>query len=186
MPIPDPIRLFIKPLNDLKAPYMVTGATACIAYGQPRLTHDLDLVLELNRKIIPRLATAFPAKDFYCPPEEILVIEATRPLRGHFNLIHHESGLKADCYLTGDDSLHRWGMANRRRLDLSGESVWLAPPEYVVIRKLEYFREGGSEKHGADIRGILAVSETALDFARLDELIRERQLQNEWNSVSRK
>ena len=183
MPTPDPILLFIKPLNNLGVPYMVTGATACIAYGQPRLTHDVDIVLELGQQHIPALGTAFPPTDFYCPPEEIIAVEAARAMRGHFNIIHHESGMKADCYLMGDDHLHRWGMSMRRRLAMSGEPVWLAPPEYVIIRKLEYFREGGSEKHLLDIRGILEVSHTALDYSVLNEQIRQRQLSNAWNKI---
>lgn len=183
MPAPDPILLFIKPLNNLGVPYMVTGATACIAYGQPRLTHDVDIVLELDQQHIPALESAFPPSDFYCPPEEIIAVEVTRTMRGHFNIIHHESGMKADCYLTGNDHLHRWGMSMRRRLAMSGEPVWLAPPEYVIIRKLEYFREGGSEKHLIDIRGILEVSHTAVDYSILNEQIRQRQLSNTWNKI---
>ena len=37
--------------------------------------------------------------------------------------------------------------------------VWLAPPEFVIVQKLEFFREGGSEKDLRDIRGMLAVTE---------------------------
>lgn len=74
-------------------------------------------------------------------------------------------------------------MSMRRRLAMSGEPVWLAPPEYVIIRKLEYFREGGSEKHLLDIRGILEVSHTALDYSVLNEQIRQRQLSNAWNKI---
>ena len=60
MPTLDPILLFIKPLNNLGVPYMVKSATACIAYGQPRLTHDVDIVLELDQQHIPALESAFP------------------------------------------------------------------------------------------------------------------------------
>lgn len=183
MPTLDPILLFIKPLNKLGAPYMVTGAMACIAYGQPRLTHDVDIVLELDQRHIPALAFAFPPSDFYCPPEESVAVEAARAMRGHFNIIHHESGMKADCYLMGNDSLQRWGMSLRRHLAMSGEWVWLAPPEYVIIRKLEYFREGGSEKHLLDIRGILEVSHPAIDYAVLSEQIRQRQLSSAWSKI---
>ena len=34
----------------------------------------------------------------------------------------------------------------------------VAPPEYVVVRKLEFYREGRSAKHLRDIRSMLAVS----------------------------
>lgn len=81
--------------------------------------------------------------------------EQARPHRGHFNLIHLESGYKADIYLMGADPLHAWAMPLRRRMKWETNSeLAVAPPEYVVLRKLEYYREGGSTKHLVDIRAI--------------------------------
>ena len=127
--------------------YMVTGAAASIIYGEPRLTHDIDLVLELKKEEADKIVAAFPDTDFYCPPRDLLQLEASRSLRGHFNLIHHETGFKADVYLVGKDELHHWAISRRKKMDIEGESIWVAPPEYVILRKLEYFREGRSEKH---------------------------------------
>lgn len=180
---PDPILIFIWRLNKLNVTYMVTGSTACIVYGQPRLTNDVDIVLELDRPRMGELTDAFPVSEFYCPPEEVLALEAARALRGHFNIIHYKSGLKADCYLMGRDPLHSWGMSKRRRIEISGGPVWLAPPEYVIIRKLEYFREGGSDKHLQDIRGILEVSGDIIDRKMLNEHITERKLADVWRKA---
>ena len=179
----DPVLIFVRRLNRLQGSYMVTGSTACIAYGVPRLTNDIDLVVEIERKQIGFLSLAFPDDEFYCPPPEVIGVEIGRPRRGHFNLIHLASGLKADCYTMGDDPLHRWGMAGRRRIEIAGEPVFLAPPEYVILRKLEYFREGGSEKHLRDIRGILDVSGDALDWPDLRRRIDEGELQRAWSRV---
>lgn len=46
---PDLFKIFVDPLDELAIPYIVTGAVASIIYGEPRLTHDIDLVLELFR-----------------------------------------------------------------------------------------------------------------------------------------
>ena len=62
----------------------------------------------------------------------------------------------------------------------------LAPPEYVIVRKLEYYREGGSDKHLRDIRSMLAVSGGQLDRPSLNEWIEQRGLQNEWRLASNK
>jgi hypothetical protein len=59
----------------------------------------------------------------------------------------------------------------------------VAPPEYVIIRKLEYFREGKSEKHLRDIRSMLAVSAAAIDRALLETKIAELNLEPEWRRV---
>ena len=60
----------------------------------------------------------------------------------------------------------------------------LAPPEYVIVRKLEYDREGGSEKHLRDIRSRLAVSGGQMDRPALEQWIERRGLQNQWRLVS--
>ena len=86
---------------------------------------------------------------------EVVAIEAGRAFHRHFNLIHAATALKADIYPAGADPLHAWALARRQAVSVSGEPVWIAPPEYVVLRKLQYLREGGSEKHLTDIRAIL-------------------------------
>lgn len=106
-----------------------------------------------------------------------------RESRGHFNLIHHETGMKADVYLLANDALHRWGLAQRRPIRFAQGQLSLAPPEYVILRKLEFFREGGSEKHLRDMRAMLAAG-VPLDRAFLDAELRARGLESAWREVS--
>lgn len=180
---PNLYHIFVSRLNSLSVRYMVTGAAASIIYGEPRLTNDIDLVVDLNSDDIERFSNEFPSDKFYCPPIEVIVLEANRPQRGHFNLIHHETGFKADIYAAGSDELNRWGLANRKQIRVEGEECWLAPAEYVILRKLEYFREGGSEKHLRDISGILQVSSDQIDFSLLKERVEKMMLQKEWVAV---
>ena len=178
MPIPNPALLFLLPLERLALPYMVVGSFACVAYGVIRDTRDVDIVLTMTVQDSARLAAAFPLEDFYCPLEETLVEEAARRLRGHFNVIHHETGFRADVYLAGEDTLNRWAFAHRRRFPLDGEPVWFAPPEHVVVNKLEFFREGGSDKHLRDIRLMLKFTE--MDLSSLEAEIGRRGLTEQW------
>jgi predicted nucleotidyltransferase len=83
----------------------------------------------------------------------------------------------------GDDKLHLWGIPKRKELDIEGEPVWVASPEYVIVRKLEYFREGRSEKHLKDIASILAVSPDQIDFDQLQEKINAYGLEKEWTEA---
>src|SRR5260370_5378806 len=158
MPEPELFLLFVRPLNRANIRYVVTGSVAAIFYGEPRLTHDVDFVVFLRDADAEALAKVFPAAAFYLPPAEIISAEARREQRGHFNIIHIETGFKADMYLTGRDELNAWAFKLQRRAQLEAETVVLAPPEYVIVRKLEYYREGGSEKHLRDIRSMLAGS----------------------------
>jgi hypothetical protein len=79
--------------------------------------------------------------------------------------------------------LHHWGLANRKSVQVEDQAVWVAPVEYVILRKLEYYREGRSEKHLRDIAGILEASDAQIDTAWLEEKIVERQLQKEWQTA---
>ena len=183
MQLPEFLLTFIRRLNLTQRPYMITGAAASIIYGEPRLTNDLDLILDLKKGDVPGFAQAFPLEEFYCPPEEVIILEAGRPVRGHFNLIHHETGFRADVYLAGKDPLHHWGLAKRKSVQVEDQAVWVAPIEYVILRKLEYYREGQSEKHLKDIAGMLEVSDAQVDMAWLEEQIAERQLQEVWQAA---
>jgi hypothetical protein len=162
---------------------MIGGGIAAIAYGEPRLTIDVDIVVFLRESDIQRIAAVFPESDFYAPPQEIIADEAKRG--GQFNIIHMSTGFKADFYpsILMDD-LNEWGFRFRREIQFEGEPVVLAPPEYVIVRKLEYFRQGGSEKHLRDIRSMLAVSEQQIDKTRIREWIQRLGLELEWRKVS--
>jgi hypothetical protein len=183
MPQPNLLDIFIGPLNRLEVPYVVTGATAAIIYGEPRLTNDLDLVVLLKIDDLSEFAGAFPSSAFYCPPPDVLKIEIKRPHRGHFNLIHHETGTRADIYLAGEDDLHRWALSKRRQIAIESRPVWIAPPEYVIIRKLQYYREGGSEKHMKDIAGMVALSSDQIDFQMIENMVKRYSLEKEWQKA---
>lgn len=174
---------FIRPLNNNLIEYAVTGSMAVIIYGEPRVTHDIDLIISIKRHDLPKFKNVFPASDFYCPPIESLEAEYSRTERGHFNIIHYGTGFKADFYLLGTDKLIQWALARSRTIYLEKEPVKIAPPEYVIIKKLEFYREGGSSKHISDIKSILNYSSGNIDRVLLDNFIREYSLTKEWDKV---
>lgn len=181
----DLVSLFTRPLDQVGIPYFVTGSVASLLYGEPRMTHDVDLVLALNDTHAAAVVKAFPEADFYVPPLEVVRIELRRSTHGHFNLIHHDTGFKADIYLAGRDPLHAWAMTRRRRAGNDDAAFWVAPPEYVILRKLAWYREGGSEKHVRDIRGMLAVAGEELDHAEFDRWLGVLGLEREWRDITR-
>jgi len=186
MPRPDLFEIFLTRLNRLGMPYMVTGAVAAIVYGEPRLTHDIDVVLEMGAEGIADLLAAFPLEEFYTPPEETLRTEAGRPSQGHFNIIHHETGFKADVYPMGEDPLHRWAMARRNPVDVHGTTYHIAPPEYVILRKLQYHAEGGAGKHVRDILAMLAVCGDRIDTQEIQRWAGELGLQQAWDALEKR
>ena len=163
--------------------YCIVGGLASIAYGRPRLTLDADLVVSIEPAQVDALVAAFPAEDFYLPPAEVLHAELQREARGHFNIIHLHSALRADCYLSGTSELARWELAHRRRLSLGNAEAWFAPAESVIIHKLVFHREGGSEKHLEDIRGILVA--TQVDRSLIAAWVDRLGLGESWSSATR-
>ena len=81
MPERNLFQIFISRLEKFQIPYFVTGAVASIIYGEPRLTHDIDLVVELDDEKVGDIIDAFPTDEFYCPPIEVIKLEIKRPYR---------------------------------------------------------------------------------------------------------
>lgn len=178
-----PYFCFTRRFELLGCPYAIGGGVAAIVYGESRLTLDVDLLLHLQRGQIDRLIELFPAEEFYVPPPEVLAVEIARGSRGHFNLVYFETGFRADVYLRSGDPLDAWTLGHVNRVQQQGEMFSVAPPEAVIIRKLEYFREGGSDKHVRDIRTILDVYGNLAHRDQMGKWIVERGLSREWDIV---
>lgn len=185
MPEPELFLLFVRPFNRAAIRYIISGSVAAIFYGEPRLTHDVDFIVFLNDGDLLRLMEIFPAGEFYVPPLEVMQTETRREHAGRFNLVHRPTGFKADVYPTGRDEMHAWAFRHKCTVEFEGETLLLAPPEYVIVRKLEYFREGQSQKHLRDVQAILSVSGDRLDRAALNDWIQRRGLEAEWRRVSK-
>lgn len=179
------IKLFTDKLNQLNIPYCITGSVATIIYGQPRLTHDIDIVVNLQISLISRLFDLFPKEEFYLPPEDVLITEIRRETRGHCNIFHLETSFKADFYFVNNDDFLLWAIENARNIIYESSILRVAPPEYVIIKKLEFYKEGKSQKHLIDIKSILDYSSDIIDFNFLKNLITKYGLSNQWNELEK-
>ena len=168
-------------LEHLELRYAVTGSTATIFYGEPRFTADIDVVVELPPTAIPGLLHAFDGDEFYL--DEDSVRDAVRR-HGQFNLIHPSSGLKVDLIVVGESEFDRTRFRRTRRLspDPTFEATF-ASPEDVILKKLVYFREGGSDKHLRDITGVVRVSGEELDWDYLAEWAERLEVEDVWRAV---
>lgn len=113
----------------------------------------------------------------------MIAVEVARRHHGCFNVIHADSSLKADFFTANRDEFHAWAFRNLKHYSARGMEVSLAPPEYVIVRKLEYFREGGLDKHLRDIRGMLNISGDQINQADLQEWIQRRGVKEEWKRL---
>lgn len=155
------LRFVVDVLERLRLPYLVTGSTVTSAFGEPRFTNDIDIVVDLRPEQVPSFCAAFPAPDFYL--SESAVREAIQ-LRSQFNVLHPATGLKVDLIIRQDTPFDQSRFARAIRVRPAADyEASFATPEDAIIKKLEYYRLGGSEKHLRDITGVLRVSGDRID-----------------------
>ena len=183
MASPDPFLLFTRIFGDLQIPYLISGRVAATFYGEPRMTYDVDIVLFLKPGDVARLQSAFPDEHFTCPSADVIRTELAKTRQGHVQLIHRATGFRADLYLSGSDPLHVWALQRVRKVDLAGDLLSLAPPEYVILRKLQFYREGRSSKHLRDIHRMLAAMGDPWNRAEMEKLIEKYGLGVEWTAA---
>lgn len=174
----------VRALEELGLRYLVTGSTATIFYGEPRFTADIDVVVDLPPERVADLVAAFGGEEFYLDPESVRIALARH---GQFNIIHPASGLKVDVVIPEGGAFDRSRFLRGRRVrpDPSYEATF-ASPEDVILKKLAYYRDGGSEKHLRDIAGVLNISGEELDRDYLDEWAERLDVADVWQAVLEK
>ncbi len=59
----------------------------------------------------------------------------------------------------------------------------VACPEHVILKKMEYYKEGRHEKHLRDITGILKIQGDKIDREYLDLLAIRHGVHDIWQSI---
>ena len=164
--------------------YLVTGAIASAAYGEPRLTNDIDIVAAIKEGHISGILKAFPPDEFYVTEDAMK--DAIRN-QGQFNIIHPSSGLKVDVIMEKGTEFDRSRFSRIRKIQpAESYQANFASPEDVIIKKMEYYKEGGSEKHLRDITGILKVSADAVDRDYISDWARRLGLAEIWDAIQKR
>ncbi len=177
----DLIQCFVLPLENAGMEYLVSGSVATSLLGEPRFTADIDIALFLTRAQRDELPSIFPENHFYLPPREVIEIECEREVRGHYNIIHHASGLKADVYPSRNHPFLPWALKKKLRFPYGDSFITLAPPEYVILHKLAFFQESQHSKHIRDITSLCRIQNVDREFLRI--ATQELHLTNEWKKV---
>ena len=149
-------------LERLGVDWVLGGSLASSVLGEPRSTVDIDIAVTMSLADVESVVDAL-IEDFYIDRD--MVVEAVTQRRS-FNVIHYPSVTKVDIFVLGESSLDRAQMADRWRLRVGENWLWVGAAETQVVRKLVWFREGGSvsDRQWRDVVGLLSVQSGKLDM----------------------
>lgn len=157
------LALVTSTLDAAGIPYMLTGAMASGYYGQPRMTRDLDLVVELRDGDPDRLH-ALLGEAFLLSADGAR--EAVRR-QTMFNAIHKDAFVKVDFVVRKAEPYRVEEFGRRRRVALDGHEMWMVSPEDLILSKLVWGQASNSDVQARDVRAVIAAQAAHLDWAYL-------------------
>ncbi|MEI8195399.1 MAG: DUF6036 family nucleotidyltransferase [Phycisphaerae bacterium] len=171
-------------LERLEIRYLITGSFATMFYGEYRSTNDIDIVADLQSQHVKPFCAAFPDSEFLLSEEAVWL--AVRE-RFQFNIIHKVTFTKIDVIVPALTPFAKSTMGRVRRLNPAPTvQAWVSAPEDVILNKLLFYKEGGSDKHLRDIAGVLRISGAAIDLAYLTRWAEELGVRDLWELVQQR
>lgn len=184
--ITDFLKLILEALKASGIEYMIGGAIAEWAWGEPRATQDLDIVINLPIKAIGKFSKELEKRKMLVPADIILDTMMEDRADIPLNAIHMYSGLKADIYLMRDGDTLRQSAFQRRTIVDYGPpigKVYVHSPEDLILYKLMYLGLSGQPKHARDIAAILRAKKNQLEFGYIEEWVNQLGLGSVWKEM---
>jgi hypothetical protein len=161
--------------------YMVTGSIASSLQGEPRSTHDIDVVVVLSPDAARKLVEAFPPPSFYLSDE---AIRDALQRGAMFNLLSIDDGEKVDFWPLTDEAFDRSRFARKRLENIPGLDLYVSAPEDTILAKLRWSRlSGGSEKQMTDALRVFEVQRGSLDLDYLNRWASQLGVDDLWQRI---
>jgi len=180
------VRTVLDALEAANVRYLIGGAVALAAWGEPRTTRDLDLVIELPFESMASLSQELEKRDMLVPID--IMIDLTIEDRADLpiNAIHMFTGYKAEFFLLKPGDVFRVSnLARRRLVDLGPPlgQVYVHAPEDLILNKLRYYGISQQPKHVRDIASIVLDLGKDLDVAYIDWWAEQLDLAETWREI---
>jgi hypothetical protein len=158
------LELVTKRLEENNVAYMISGSMALNFYGQPRMTRDIDVVIELTISDVDKICDAFK-NDFYV--DKKMIKDAFTSV-GMFNIIHLEKMIKID-FIIKKTSDYRIEEFNRKKyVKFNHFYLYIVSPEDLILSKLFWAKDSHSEMQLKDIKNVLDnVRELDFDYLKM-------------------
>ena len=167
-------------LERSRIPYMVTGSVALQTYAVPRMTRDIDVVVEIKENDVGKLLELFE-KDYYIDAESIK--EAVRE-KSMFNVIHNTHLVKVDLIVRKESEYREVEFARRQRTKVGDLNIWVVSPEDLLISKLWWAKDSLSSLQLGDAEKLLKEA-TNMDLTYAERWIKVLGLQDLYLRVKR-
>ncbi|MHB1348222.1 MAG: nucleotidyltransferase domain-containing protein [Candidatus Humimicrobiaceae bacterium] len=158
---PQLVTEIINILNKNNIEYMLTGSFVSSLQGEPRLTHDIDLIINISQNEANKITDIFSKEIFYFDSDNI--IEAVKD-KTQFNIIALDGSGKIDFWLLTESEFDKSRFGRRIKKSFFNLDVLISAPEDTIIEKL-YWSElsGGSQKHFCDALRVFEIQYDILD-----------------------
>jgi hypothetical protein len=166
------LKIVTNRLKEADINYMVSGSIAANYYTIPRMTRDIDIVIELKQGGIDRFVGLFEG-DFYMN-REMITDEVSR--QGMFNLIHNRHVVKIDFIISKSSAYQQAAFSRRKQVLIEQSPMWFVSAEDLVISKLIWAKDSHSEIQLKDVANLTETVDN-LDLEYINDWVRELGLE---------
>ena len=175
------LKKVIQTLEQAGIQYMITGSVVSSLQGEPRSTHDIDMVIAIEKSKVHELVKAFPPPDFHLDEHSILDAINTQSM---FNLIDLRTGDKVDFWILSNEAFDRSRFSHRYSEEFMGIEMQVSSPEDTILAKLRWAKlSGGSEKQFTDALRVYEVQYGKLDLDYLEHWAEKLDVKSLWKRI---
>jgi len=146
------VKLIASQLDSAGIPYMMTGSMAMAVYSVPRMTRDIDIVIEVKSTDVDKIIKLFSG-DCYIDRDNVKQAVDNCTM---FNIIHNEWIIKADFIIRKDEEYRREEFARRQKVVIDNMTIFVVSVEDLILSKLVWGKELQSELQFRDVRQMIS------------------------------
>ena len=181
MPQQELLKRVLSILDENRIDYMVTGSIVSSIQGEPRATHDVDILVNIKSEQISALLKAFPPPQFYL--SEIGIKEALVH-KSMFNLIDTQEGDKIDFWILTNGTFDKSRFERKYEEDVLGIKMKISKPEDTILAKLLWAKlSGGSDKQFIDALRVYEVQYRNIDLQYMMHWANQLDIDELWEGL---
>ena len=152
--------------------YMISGSIAANYYTIPRMTRDIDIIIELNEGDIGKFVNLF--KDDFYINEKTVANEVSR--QGMFKVIYNRYVIKIDFIIKKSSEYQQGAFYRRKQVKIEQNPMWFISADDLIISKLLWAKDSYSETQLQDVRNLIETVND-LDLSYVEHWIQKLSLE---------